>query len=118
MGAPTQIFHFVPRFTRTQRMAAHKIEVPATMRLFLLVAALVAAVTLMHVEGSFSSSAIKAPQRWTNKKLAFGLVQRLARGGAAPTEQTEEAKQEGEPVELYLPGMLEVSISKAKKVSL
>lgn len=92
------------------------------MRLLLppLLAALVVAVTLVDVHGVVSRSVFSAPQRWTGHKSAFGIVQRLSRGGASTASQdsTETAKEEGEPVELYLPGLLETSISRVKKVRL
>ena len=91
------------------------------LRLSPLLAALVVATSLIDVHGVVSKSVFSAPQRWTGHKSAFGLVQRLSRGGATastPSEDTTETKEEGEPVELYLPGLLETSISRAKKVSL
>jgi len=81
-----------------------------------LLAALVAAAAVTSTHGVVSRSALSAPQRWTNHKSAFGLVQRLSRGGAKAVSDEAETKEEGEPVELYLPGLLETSISRAKKV--
>lgn len=81
---------------------------------------LVAAVTLTGAHGVVFRSVMSAPQRWIHQKSpAFGLVQRLSRGGANTEDvDHESSREEGEPVELYLPGLLEASISKTKKVRL
>lgn len=85
--------------------------------------ALVAAVTLTGtvVHGAVSRSTVSAPSQraWiAPHKGAFGLVQQVSRGGAATKEEEESKEEEGEPVELYLPGLLETAISKTKKVRL
>lgn len=88
-----------------------------------LLAALATAILLINthyvVEAKFGRSAVlSAPQRWTGRKLgAFGLVQDVSRGGATTATNDDKEEEKGEAVELYLPGMLEASISKAKKVS-
>jgi hypothetical protein len=78
-------------------------------------------VAFESVNGSiFGRSVSAVPQRWTvgmrsKHSAAFGLARTPARGGAVQ-EATEEEKDGGEPVELYLPGLLEVTISQMAKV--
>lgn len=84
----------------------------------MLSAALVAALTGTAVHGVTSHSALSASRSWiTPSKGAFGLVNQVSRGGATTAEEQEESKEEGENVDLYLPGLLETTISKTKKVS-
>lgn len=72
-----------------------------------------------NVEALFGRSSLSIPGRWSNPKTAFGLVEKVTRGGASDsTEADTKEGAEGEPVDLYLPGLLEASISKSKKVSL
>ena len=81
-----------------------------------LTALAVVAVTLCCTQGAVSRSALSAPQRWIRPhKGAFGLVQQVSRGGNTDSANGD-TKEAGEEVELYLPGLLEASIPKSKKV--
>jgi hypothetical protein len=80
----------------------------------MLTALAVVAVNLCGTHAVVSHSALSAPRRWISPhKGAFGLVQQVSRGGSNDTDSEEP----GEAVELYLPGLLEASIPKTKKVS-
>ena len=82
-----------------------------------------ALVALQNVNGSILSRSMLVPRRWTldmrKHYSAFGLAahNNMARGGAVEHATVEESKDQGEPVELYLPGLLETTISQTVQVS-
>jgi hypothetical protein len=86
-----------------------------------LLAALGIFATLESGNGAiFGGRSMPVPRRWdlgTRKQSGFGLARNLARGGAQVPYVTVEDSGEEEPVELYLPGLLEATISRTKKVS-
>jgi hypothetical protein len=78
-------------------------------------------IALQSVDGSIFGRSVSAPRRWTlgmRKQSAFGLARNLARGGAVEEATEEGSKEESEPDELYLPGLLEAIMSRTTKVRL
>jgi hypothetical protein len=100
----------------------NKKKLSTMMRLSPFLAAIGVLVTLESGNGAiFGGSSVSTPRRWalgTRNQSSFGLARNLARGGAqaqVPYVTVEDSGEE-EPVELYLPGLLEATISRTKKV--